>query len=301
MQTLYTRKSGEQTMLKAGEADKLLQTKFKQTYGLLAFQLQVLTGAARYAERDSRLRGAKHLPSNDDLNVAVKLAGNELLWRILESDFYKDAMTHTKGHDEAVTELSRKVYQRLCDTSEYYLYNQEEGRSKQGEKAIMEFIYNDLMLANDIFTDTAEGLYPNWDDDAEMLQQIVMAYLQKPGVYRFDDLLTDDKRNYAAELMQTVAEKHDHLSALIKPKLKNWDADRLALLDTILLEMGLAEFLYFETIPPKVTINEYIDIAKAYSTAQSGQFVNGILDSLRIELEKENKMIKTDFRKSAKS
>ena len=84
---------------------------------------------------------------------------------------------------------------------------------------------------------------------------------------------------------------------LIRPKLKNWDSDRIALIDMVLLKMGISELLYFETIPTKVTINEYIDIAKDYSTQQSGQFVNGILDSIHKELISQNKIQKVDFRK----
>ncbi|MFL5739282.1 MAG: transcription antitermination protein NusB, partial [Flavisolibacter sp.] len=84
----------------------------------------------------------------------------------------------------------------------------------------------------------------------------------------------------------------------IVPKLKNWDAERIAALDMIIMKMGVAEFLYFETIPPKVTINEYIDIAKEYSTQQSGQFVNGILDNIHKELALQGKLHKTDFKKA---
>ena len=91
-------------------------------------------------------------------------------------------------------------------------------------------------------------------------------------------------------------EKREVVMDLIRPRLKNWDADRIATLDMILMQMGVVEFLYFETIPPKVTINEYIDLAKDYSTPQSGQFVNGILDNIHKELVKEDKMHKVDFR-----
>ena len=85
---------------------------------------------------------------------------------------------------------------------------------------------------------------------------------------------------------------------LIKPKLMNWDAERIASLDMILMQMGVCEFLYFETIPTKVTINEYIDLAKEYSTPQSGHFVNGILDNIHKELTTENKIHKKNFRNS---
>ena len=81
-------------------------------------------------------------------------------------------------------------------------------------------------------------------------------------------------------------------------KTVGWDPERIALLDMVLMKMGVAEFLYFETIPPKVTINEYIDLAKDYSTSQSGQFVNGILDNIHKELVQEGKMQKVDYKKA---
>ena len=85
---------------------------------------------------------------------------------------------------------------------------------------------------------------------------------------------------------------------LLKPKLKNWDADRIASLDLIIIQMGICEFLFFETIPTKVTINEYIDLAKEYSTPQSGQFINGILDNIHKELTAQNKIHKRSFKNS---
>ena len=107
-----------------------------------------------------------------------------------------------------------------------------------------------------------------------------------------------DKEEFAKRLLDTVLEKSVFLQSLIIPKLKNWDPERIAMLDMILMEMGVAEFLYFETIPPKVTINEYIDLAKEYSTPQSGHFVNGILDNIHKELVQQGKMHKVEYKKA---
>ena len=107
-----------------------------------------------------------------------------------------------------------------------------------------------------------------------------------------------EKREFAKSLLETVLTKTDISMELIKPKLKNWDADRIAALDLIILQMGVCEFLFFETIPTKVTINEYIDLAKDYSTVQSGQFVNGLLDNIHKELSAENKITKKIFKNS---
>ena len=96
------------------------------------------------------------------------------------------------------------------------------------------------------------------------------------------------------DLLHSVIDRDGYTMELIQPKLQNWDADRVALIDLMLLQMGVCELLYFPTIPTKVTINEYIEIAKLYSTPQSGQFINGVLDNILKDLEKENKIKKQE-------
>ena len=113
----------------------------------------------------------------------------------------------------------------------------------------------------------------------------------------FSKLLSSEKREYAQDLLLAVIDKEPYSTELILPKLNNWDKDRVAMIDMLLLRMGVCEFLYFSTIPTKVTINEYIDIAKQYSTPQSGQFVNGVLDNILKDLVKDNNINKTDRNK----
>jgi N utilization substance protein B len=110
-------------------------------------------------------------------------------------------------------------------------------------------------------------------------------------------MVSAEKMDFAKSLLNAVLDKRDITLEMIKPKLKNWDPERIATLDMILMQMGLCELLYFETIPPKVTINEYIDLAKEYSTPQSGQFVNGILDNIHKDLVRDNKLHKVSFKK----
>src|SRR5436190_205070 len=110
-------------------------------------------------------------------------------------------------------------------------------------------------------------------------------------------MISGEKKDFAIILFNTAHEISEHIQMHIVPKLNNRDPERIALHDMILMKIGVAEFLYFETIPPKVTINEYIDFAKEYSTPQSGQFVNGILDNIHKELVAEGKMQKVDYKK----
>lgn len=295
MQTLYTLDAQEQAV-KPGEPVRILQKHFEQSRQLLTYLIYFITEIARYAETDSRLRASKHLPSELDLHVNIKLAGNEYLWKILEDLSWKKSIEADKPQLQDNKELIRRLYLDLAATDEYKKYILLQGRERRSEKEIMEFIFSGLMLPNERFLSHIEELFSNWDDDAEMICQILMGYIAKPGSVNFQEIISADKRDFARSLLETVIEKKEVIMDMIKPKLKNWDADRIATLDMILMQMGMAEFLYFETIPPKVTINEYIDLAKEYSTEQSGQFVNGILDNIHKDLVREEKMHKINFK-----
>jgi N utilization substance protein B len=297
MQTLYSLEAQDQTA-KTSEAIKILQKHFDQTRQLFVYLVYFLTEIARYAETDSQFRSSKHLPTDQDRNVNIKLAGNELLWKIKEEGSFQKALNTDKPQLLRNSELIKKLYQELTEREEYKKYISAIGREKKSEKEILQFIFSELMLQHELFETHIEEVFTNWDDDAEMINQLLLSYLNKPQSFQFQEMLSKEKWEFGKGLLQTVLEKKEVTKDLIKPKLKNWDADRIAVLDMILMEMGVCEFLYFETIPPKVTINEYIDLAKDYSTAQSGQFVNGILDNIHKDLLQENKMHKVNFKAS---
>ena len=299
MQTLYTMVSlGKDS--KVPEPQKLLQQQFDQIRSLYIYLIYFLTEVVRYAETYSHQRAGKHLPTSADLNVNTKIAGNELLWKMLEDPALKEQFSKEKPQQHINTELVRKIYLELTSTAEYKNYISKQAQTNNEEKTIIEYILIDLLLANESFVSHVEDIFFNWDDDGEMIVQLMMNYMQKPGGTNFKQMLSPDKEEFARSLLKTVLEKDEYLQSLIIPKLKNWDPERIALLDMILMKMGVSEFLYFETIPPKVTINEYIDLAKDYSTQQSGQFVNGILDNIHKELVQQGKMQKVEYKKTDK-
>ncbi len=239
----------------------------------------------------------KNLPSLQDLNVNTKISGNEFLWKILENNSFQTAINNDKPQTiDGTSEQIKKVYRKLSETEEYNIYITAQYRDKKSEKDIIIFIFTDLMLPDEDFVSHIEEHFTNWDDDAEMMNQLMMNYLQKPGSYNLQLMISAEKWDFARNLLLTTQEKRPHALDLIKPKLKNWDADRIAVLDMILMEMGVFELLYFETIPTKVTINEYIDLAKAYSTPQSGHFVNGILDNIHKDLMSQDKIHKINYK-----
>jgi transcription antitermination protein NusB len=300
MQTLYTMVTWENES-KAPDPQKLLQQHFNQVRSLFVYLLYFMTEVTRYAETYAHHRAGKHITTAEDLNINTKISGNEVLWKILEDPALKEQFKTEKPEQYINTELVRKIYLELAEKPEYKNYIAKPARNAQDEKKIMEFILNDLLLANESFVSHIEDIFFNWDDDGEMIIQLLVGYLQKPGTYNFKQMLSADKEAFARDLLKTVLEKDKYLESLIIPRLKNWDPERIALLDMVLMKMGVSEFLYFETIPPKVTINEYIDLAKDYSTQQSGQFVNGILDNIHKELVQQGKMLKVDYKKIDKA
>lgn len=296
MQLLYMIEAADSPMAFKKPVEEL-QKQLDKSRELFVYLLYFLTEVARYAETSAQKRASRNLPSEEDLNVNIKIAGNEFLWQILENPSFQKAVETDLPEKLIDKDLLKKIYEDLTHTDKYKEYISQQSRDKAKEKEIIKLIFTQLMLPNEAFITHLEELFNNWDDDADMMDQLMQNYIQKPGSYNLQEMLSPEKWQFARSLLTTTLEKKDYCAELIKPKLKNWDAERIAQLDMVLMRMGVCELLYFETIPTKVTINEYIDLAKDYSTPQSGQFVNGILDNIHKEMMEAGKIQKISFKK----
>jgi N utilization substance protein B len=294
MQTLYALETMEPGNIKPGTATSLLKDKLDQTCQIFTYLLYSLVRVAQYAEIDSQSRASKHLPTAEDLNVNTKIAGNEFLEQISNDKGFQANLELWKMKHLPDQELIRKIYNSLAATDIYKAYIKDPSRSKAAEKEIVEHLYKNVLSTNELFIQHMEDHFLHWGDDAEMMSILINNYLNKPHLFNFLQLISQEKLEYSRELLLTVINKKEYCLELIKPKLQNWDPERIAAVDMLLMEMGVCEFLYFPTIPTKVTINEYIDLAKTYSTPQSGQFVNGILDNILKDLEQAQQIQKTD-------
>ncbi|HEY5405527.1 MAG TPA: transcription antitermination factor NusB [Ginsengibacter sp.] len=297
MQALYSIESMNNET-RPGEALQILKQNIEQSRHLFTHLAYFIIEVARFAEKDAIQKAQKHLPSLHDLNINTRIAGNEIVWAILDNSSFQKSLEHFKIKHLIDDELVRKLYHSLISSPEYKEYIELTARDRKSEKKMLEFIFGNLMLPEENFLSDVEEKFIHWDDDADMMIVLMNELLQKPAAFDFGEMVSKEKMEFAVELMECVIDKKDYCLELIKPKLKNWDAERIAALDMILMQMGVCEFLYFETIPPKVTINEYIDLAKEYSTEQSGHFVNGILDNIHKELVAQNKIHKKNFKNS---
>jgi len=291
MQVLYMLESNIQ-----GTPNALLNKEFDKTRNLYVFLVHLIHQVALYAEVEAQQRASKNLPDQADLTVNIKIAGNTIVWQTLASESFKKATELVKPNQWIEGDLVKQLFRQLTDSNEYKSYILEESRDKAKEKEILKFIFGSIILGSPNTVDYIDEHFTNWEDEGDMMITMVLNYIQKPGSINFLDLVGEEKMKFANDLLQTAIDKKTIAEEIIVPKLKNWDPERIAMIDMILLRLGVCELVYFDTIPTKVTINEYIDLAKEYSTEQSGHFVNGILDSIHKEMVGNGKIQKVSHK-----
>lgn len=292
MQVLYMLETEVPTAPKA-----LLQKEFDKTRSLFVFLVHLLHQVALFAEVEANQRASKNLPNQADLSVNTKLAGNLLVWQTLEMESFKAALEVVKPAQYIDDQIVKSIFRQLADSNEYQLYINDQSREKGKEKEMIKFIFGTIIMGSERFVDYIEERFSNWEDEGDIIIGFILNYIQKPTQIDFMDLVGDEKMKFATDLLQTAIDKKTITEEIIVPKLKNWDPERIALIDMILLRLGVCELVYFDTIPTKVSINEYIDLAKDYSTEQSGHFVNGILDSIHKEMLAAGKIHKISHKK----
>lgn len=294
MQTLYTLATTEAGSLEEQkkQGSVLLDEKINRFLDLFVISVLYTLQVARYSEKDAGKRASKYLPTAEDLNVSTKIAGNEFLWKILDNESFTEKIKDKNISRYIDEDLVQKIYKKLAATPEYKEYIAERERNYKSEVAIIKFIFDNNIFDDEAVMEHFTDELPGWEDDSDMVKILMDNFFKSSSKVNFLKLISAEKNEYAHNLLHTTLEKESYCTELIQPKLNNWDAERVALIDMLLLRMGVAELLYFPTIPTKVTINEFIEIAKMYSTPQSGQFVNGVLDNILKDLVKENKIHK---------
>jgi N utilization substance protein B len=218
MQVLYQLESGETTA--DIDAIKILENRLDQTPRLLTYLIYFLTEVARYAEKDATIKASRHLVTEQDKNINTRIAGNTILWAILENQSYTQAMSKYKFSFDNTEDIVRKAYEELVASEKYSQYIQQQNRDHKNEKEILSFIFSDLMLPNEIFISHIEENFINWDDDAEMLVQLMTGLLQKPSALNLQQMPDAEKKTFAKELLRTVISKKDHVTELIKGAFK---------------------------------------------------------------------------------
>ncbi len=295
MQTLYTLASLEHGPQGNKEAaTRILDDKLDHVLDTFTVSVLYTLRIAQYAETDASHRSSKYLQTAEDVNVNTHIAANSFVQKMMANASFKEKIKKEKLERFVDEEWVKKIFLLLAKSEEYAKYITAKTHTPAEEKEIIQYIWEKQMLENEGLVSHFTDELPGWEDDAELITMLMQNFFKGTSKVNFLNLLSGEKKEYAHDLLQAVIDKDAYCMELIEPKLNNWDKERVALIDLLLLRMGVCEFIYFPTIPTKVTINEYIDIAKQYSTPQSGQFVNGVLDNILKDLVKENKIKKQD-------
>ena len=208
--------------------------------------------------------------------------------KILESKSSKFTVNYWKQHDEYV----RLIWDQVAASDRYAAYLSENEIGFDSDKTALIDLFTDVIAPYERLHELIEEIKPSWVDDYPLVNTIVRNTLSHmhEDTDPEDLILTsvykdEEDKTFAIDLLKSVAVHDEELTTHLKGRTPNWDQDRIAVLDMILLKLAIAEFLYFPSIPSKVTINEYLEIAKEYATPKSSTFINGILDVVSKELE----------------
>lgn len=278
---------------------KYLRDSIQQTYSCLFYNLYVFASSCEYVQTDVQIKSAKHLPKNKDKQISTRLYFNPIIQTIISDEFLTKELNNLKIIPRLDDDIYRPLFIKLAATDEYkaYLALQEGSPIKDDEK-ILAFFYKKIVMHDELFLAQTEDLFPNWWSDHDIVEYNVLNFLKvvsEKATFKLKKLTAaiEEENEFALKLFEFTVSNRIQLDEEIKPLLTNWDPDRLAITDSIIMRMALAEFLYFHEVPVKVTINEYLEIAKTYSTPRSSEFINGILDKLLQQLRETERLLKT--------
>ncbi|MFM2225982.1 MAG: hypothetical protein RJA07_2184 [Bacteroidota bacterium] len=270
---------------------KWLQQSIEQSDKLYLLNLYFCIRVAEYSKDDEQVQASKFLLTDEEKKVNTSIYSNAFVNGFLKENDYSVFVEKQKPHLQVDDDIIRKIYLELKNAEPYKKFVAENTGSTKEVQAIFNYLYGEIIYKSELFHSLMEELFPGWMDEQTFIhKRIDMAF--KTGKIEMADLKQDEAIKFAYELIDKTYYCENELTELIKPKLRNWDADRLAAVDLILIKLALCEILYFENVPVKVSINEYIDISKLYSTPKSKDFVNGIVDKIKNELLRDGKIQK---------
>ncbi|TKB95598.1 transcription antitermination factor NusB [Pedobacter cryophilus] len=296
MQVLYAFQQSDVKDIRLQE--KNLIASIDKVFEMYISLLALINDVVQYAEIDAIDRANKHLPSEDDLNANVKILDNLFIKLLLNNSEYLQSVKKYKTSWDFDPELARSLFTSLKATEEYKAYLQNPEQDLHSDKDLIKFIFKKIILKSTLAQQAFEEKHLNWQVDQDVLQAMIAKTLKN-----FSDASSEQKlaqvsanwnedREFVLDLYHKTIANDKAYQEMIVGKTQNWDADRIALMDILLMKMALAEMIYFTSIPVKVTINEYLEVAKEFSTPKSNSFINGILDKILDDLKADGKIRK---------
>ncbi len=294
MQSLYSYFQQDQPDIALHE--KELYKSLDKIYDLYLYLLLLFNDIHHVAHLVIEENKNKRLPGADDLNPNLKFINNPLLVSLSHVSDFKKEIANRKLSWQNDFDLIRKLFLELRATDLYKKYMAEENSSVKSDKQFLISFATTFLYEHDLLNHLFEDRNIHWADDTYAAFQMVVKTFEN-----FNDKITilplykdeeDDKKFISTLFRKTIADNKAY-EELIDKKTKNWELERIAAMDVLLMKMAITEFLHISSVPVKVSLNEYIDISKEYSTPNSKTFINGVLDKIIFDLKKENKIQKS--------
>jgi N utilization substance protein B len=297
MQLLYAHFQSEDSTL--NKYEKELFFSIQKTYDLYHYLLLLIVEIADYANSRIEIALQKKIPTREDLNPNTKFVNNLIIQQLRVNRQLNQYLNTTRLSWVNSPELIKKLHNHIRMTPYFKEYMEDSSRSYEQDKKLIMEIYSAEIINTESIYQTLEEQSIYWNDEVEFVISMIAKTLK---VFKEDDgenavlmslFKNEDDKDYARDLFRQAVLHKEEYGKLVESFTENWDVDRIAFIDLLILIMAITEAVYFTSIPTRVTINEYLEIAKFYSTEKSSVFINGLLDKIFKYLKDEKKIVKT--------
>ncbi|MEP7266355.1 MAG: transcription antitermination factor NusB [Saprospiraceae bacterium] len=288
MQLLFSK--NRDPFLSENHIPKIFEQSIQNSFNLYLFQLYLIQYICKQAKNLADKIQNKYIPSEDDKNFVPALYDNDLIQSLVKNKKLQKLFEKNDFKNCLDEDVLKKIYGEFSKEEWYKKYSDKNTTDRDHLEALLE-LYR-FLRKHTLFNEIVEDHLYNWEDDNSLIIGAIKKTLKSlPASEEFykEYMLTETETlEFGRDLLNRTIELDEDLSNIIKPTLKNWDSDRVAVVDMILLKMAITEFLSFDTIPTNATLNEYVELSKVYSTPKSKEFVNGVLDKIMKDLLAKN-------------
>lgn len=279
-------------------AEKELFFSLSKAYDLYNYLLLLMVEVTKQANK--RLNAAKNklVPTKEELFPNTKFVDNRFIAQLEVNKQLLEFSNNQKKTWENEADFVKGLCDKILESDIYKEYMASETSSYEEDRELWRKIYKNIIFNNAALDQVLEDQSLYWNDDKEIVDTFVLKTIkrfdEKNGAKQelLPEFKDDDDRDFVRRLFRRSILNADYYRHLISENTRNWDLDRVAFMDVIIMQIALAEILSFPNIPISVSLNEYVDIAKLYSTPKSGSFINGTLDGIVNSLKKDNKLTK---------
>jgi N utilization substance protein B len=297
LQQLYAFELDEEASLRVFE--KNLEHSIEKMYDLYYYFLLLIIELRILAEEKSISGKSKHVPTEDDLNPSLRFINNRLIKSLAENPILALRLQERGISWAKEMNLVNTLFKKIREEEFYKTYLESTDHSVEADAQFAIELFKKHIINNELIYTYFEDQSIFWIDDIDLVASMIIKSFKRSreneGQVEILDLFKEEKeeRDFYKRLFKEAVLKKDDVDAIIREHTNNWDIERIAMMDILLMRLAVTEAITFNSIPVKVSLNEYIELAKQYSTNKSNSFVNGILDKSFQELKKSGKIKKT--------